>query len=71
MAAGPEFADSEIQTLRNMELEGIRDTQFKSDDDAGEFCPFSGSGIVCLSGSLYVYGNHDTGYIEDALKSYT
>jgi hypothetical protein len=36
MAAGPEFADQEIQTLRNMELEGIRDTQFKSDDDAGE-----------------------------------
>ncbi|KAI0391261.1 FAD dependent oxidoreductase [Xylariaceae sp. FL0594] len=34
MAAGSEFSDSEIQTLRNMELEGVRDTQFKSDDDA-------------------------------------
>ncbi|TGJ80283.1 hypothetical protein E0Z10_g8489 [Xylaria hypoxylon] len=34
MGAGTEFADFELQTLRNMEMEGIRDTQFKSDDDA-------------------------------------
>ncbi|RYC65119.1 hypothetical protein CHU98_g1115 [Xylaria longipes] len=33
MGAGCEFADFELQTLRNMEKEGIRDTQFKSDDD--------------------------------------
>ncbi|KAF2966726.1 hypothetical protein GQX73_g6828 [Xylaria multiplex] len=37
MGAGSEFSDFELQTLRNMEKEGIRDTQFKSDDDAGEF----------------------------------
>ncbi|KAI0104851.1 FAD dependent oxidoreductase [Nemania sp. FL0031] len=34
MGAGSEFADIELQTLENMEKEGIRDTQFKSDDEA-------------------------------------
>ncbi|GAW16912.1 hypothetical protein ANO14919_063590 [Xylariales sp. No.14919] len=34
MGAGSEFGDFELQTLRNMEKEGVRDTQFKSDDDA-------------------------------------
>ncbi|KAJ8130492.1 hypothetical protein O1611_g3140 [Lasiodiplodia mahajangana] len=34
MGAGSEFGDVEVQTLKNMEKEGIRDTQFKSDDDA-------------------------------------
>ncbi|KAI1173997.1 FAD dependent oxidoreductase [Nemania sp. FL0916] len=34
MGARSEFADHEVQTLRNMEKEGIRDTQFKSDDAA-------------------------------------
>ncbi|KAI0490856.1 FAD dependent oxidoreductase [Xylaria cf. heliscus] len=33
MGARSEFADFELQTLRNMEKEGIRDTQFKSDDN--------------------------------------
>ncbi|KAI0196490.1 FAD dependent oxidoreductase [Xylaria flabelliformis] len=33
MGARSEFADTELQTLQNMEKEGIRDTQFKSDDD--------------------------------------
>ncbi|KAI0438555.1 FAD dependent oxidoreductase [Xylaria telfairii] len=32
MGARNEFADFELQTLRNMEKEGIRDTQFNSDD---------------------------------------
>ncbi|KAI0977512.1 FAD dependent oxidoreductase [Xylaria arbuscula] len=34
MAAGSEFADFELRTLQNMEREGIRESQFKSDDDA-------------------------------------
>ncbi|KAK5630861.1 hypothetical protein RRF57_006576 [Xylaria bambusicola] len=34
MGAASEFSDYEIQTLRNMEKEGVRGTQFKSDDDA-------------------------------------
>ncbi|KAI8630188.1 FAD dependent oxidoreductase [Xylariaceae sp. FL1651] len=34
MGAGSEFADFELETLRNMESEGVRDTQFKSDDEA-------------------------------------
>ncbi|KAI1311503.1 FAD dependent oxidoreductase [Xylaria venustula] len=34
MAAGSEFSDFELQTLRNMEREGVRESQFKSDDDA-------------------------------------
>ncbi|RWA04218.1 hypothetical protein EKO27_g10888 [Xylaria grammica] len=34
MGAGSEFGDFELQTLRNMEKEGVRDTQFKSDDEA-------------------------------------
>ncbi|KAJ8120186.1 hypothetical protein ONZ43_g3042 [Nemania bipapillata] len=33
MAVGSEFPDIELDTLRNMEKEGIRDTQFRSDDD--------------------------------------
>ncbi|KAI1745848.1 FAD dependent oxidoreductase [Xylaria scruposa] len=33
MGARSEFADTELQTLQNMEIEGIRDTQFKSGDD--------------------------------------
>ncbi|KAI0428503.1 FAD dependent oxidoreductase [Xylaria sp. FL1042] len=34
MGVGSEFSDFELQTLRNMEKEGVRDSQFKSDDDA-------------------------------------
>ncbi|KAI0874595.1 FAD dependent oxidoreductase [Hypoxylon argillaceum] len=34
MGAGSEFSDMELQTLENMEKEGIRDMQFKSDDNA-------------------------------------
>jgi sarcosine oxidase/L-pipecolate oxidase len=37
MAAGVELPDFEILTLTNMEREGIRNTQFRSDDDVGEF----------------------------------
>ncbi|KAI1197251.1 FAD dependent oxidoreductase [Nemania serpens] len=34
MCAGSELTDIEVQTLQNMEKEGVRDTQFRSDDDA-------------------------------------
>ncbi|KAI0403671.1 FAD dependent oxidoreductase [Xylaria palmicola] len=34
MGAGDELADFELQTLRSMEEEGVRDTQFRSDNDA-------------------------------------
>ncbi|KAI1352597.1 FAD dependent oxidoreductase [Xylaria sp. FL0043] len=34
MGAGSEFSDFELETLRNMEEEGVRDSQFKSDDGA-------------------------------------
>ncbi|KAI1422206.1 FAD dependent oxidoreductase [Xylaria sp. FL1777] len=34
MGAGSEFSGFELQTLRNMEKEGVRESQFKSDDDA-------------------------------------
>ncbi len=37
MGAGSELGGFELQTLRNMEEEGVRDSQFKSDDDDGEF----------------------------------
>lgn len=40
MGARNEFADFELQTLQNMEKEGIRDTQFKSDDVDGECLVF-------------------------------
>ncbi|KAI0906168.1 FAD dependent oxidoreductase [Ustulina deusta] len=33
MGAGSELGGFELQTLRNMEEEGVRDSQFKSDDD--------------------------------------
>ena len=37
MGARSEFSDFELQSLQNMEREGVRESQFKSDDDAGEF----------------------------------
>ena len=36
MSLGRELGEFELQTLKNMEKEGIRDTQFRSDDPSGE-----------------------------------
>lgn len=55
MGAGSEFSDMELQTLENMEKEGIRDMQFKSDDNAGEFLasgnPAPRLSLVCYLGA--------------------
>ena len=35
ICAGPELGDFEMRTLENMEKEGLREKQFRSDDEAG------------------------------------
>jgi sarcosine oxidase/L-pipecolate oxidase len=52
MTGGDELSDFEIQTLGNMEKEGLRDKVFRSDDEVGGRLLFQARAVPILSSAI-------------------